>query len=157
MPPAHHPERDGGVLVPVAPPAPRWAMSIVDHAPGPTPKRRVAGRRPSPALRWTAAGIVAFPQAWIVVALAFGPIGLTAVGALLAIVALGLAVLVGRGHRWAYAAVAVLGLAAVVAGSIDQGMLSVAFWVFGGLDVVIAAGLLLASRERLPEPQAMTA
>ncbi|TNM70258.1 hypothetical protein FHN55_00810 [Streptomyces sp. NP160] len=119
-------------------------MTAVDHA------KPVSARRPRGGWRWTAAGTVALPVLWTVLALVVGSFGMRPVWVAAHVVVLGVAVCVGLGHRWAFAAVAVLG-AVVLAGSVvDPGMLAALGWVFGSLYLAIGLALLVASRPRRP-------
>lgn len=115
-------------------------MSAVDHA-GP-----VAAPRPRGGWRWAAAGTVALPVLWTLLALVIGSFGLTAVGVVLQAVVLGAAVGVGVGQRWAYAAVALLGAVVLVDSVVDPGMLAAVGWVSGALYLAIGVALLAASR-----------
>jgi len=105
-------------------------------------------RRPSSVWRWLAAAFVALPEVWIVSAVLVGSFGLAAWAWVPVLVVLAVAVFVGRGRRWAYAAVVVLGVLAVVGGTLDPGMLSVFFWLVGGMYAALGVALLLASYRR---------
>jgi hypothetical protein len=119
-----------------------WVAMIV-----PLAMRRGIGRVAVRLWRLAAAAFVALPGLLAAASAATGKVGLHWVGVALFVVGpLVLGVLCARGVRAAYAVTALAGALIMILAMIERGFLFAAFWLFGGLYLMIGASGFVAAR-----------
>lgn len=125
-----------------------WAAIIV-----PWVMRRRIGRVAALSWRLAAAALVALPALLVVSSAATGTAGLTWVAVALWVVGpLVLAALCAYGIRAGYAVTAVAGALVMILAMVEPGFLFAAFWLFGGLYLMIGTSGFVAMRAKVPGP-----